>query len=52
MNGYIWGRPVHNHGPAEGRGLDCAERTAVDGAPLGACYPTVEDARADAEARS
>ena len=30
--------PVHNHGPAEGRGLDCPERTTPEGL-RGACMP-------------
>lgn len=34
---YLYGRPVHNHGPSEGRGLDCGETTAVDGYPMGWC---------------
>lgn len=28
---------VHNHGPAEGRGLDCAESVQEDGSLIGAC---------------
>lgn len=28
---------VHNHGPAEGRGLDCPERRLPDGTLRGAC---------------
>ena len=31
--------PVHNHGPAEGRGLDCNERRTADGGLRGACQP-------------
>lgn len=31
-------RLVHTHGPREGRGLDCGERT-VDGRLLGWCQP-------------
>lgn len=30
---------VHNHGPAEGGGLDCAERRETDGSLRGACQP-------------
>lgn len=33
---YLDAEPVHNHGPAEGRGLDCGERT-VDGKLRGWC---------------
>lgn len=28
---------VHNHGPAEGRGLDCGERRMPDGTLRGWC---------------
>jgi len=30
---------VHNHGPAEGRGLDCNERRDAGGSLRGACQP-------------
>lgn len=33
---------VHNHGPAEGLGLDCPERRLPDGSLRGACMPAAE----------
>jgi hypothetical protein len=37
---------VHNHGPAEGEGLSCPERTTSAGVTVGSCldrkYPEVE----------
>ena len=37
---------VHNHGPHEGRGLDCPEYTTKDGRLRGACIVQAEIARA------
>lgn len=37
---------VHNHGPEEGRGLACRERT-VDGRQVGACLPDAPTYRED-----
>jgi len=31
--------PVHNHGPSDGRGLDCNERRTADGSLRGTCLP-------------
>ncbi|NKG21069.1 dATP/dGTP diphosphohydrolase domain-containing protein [Paeniglutamicibacter terrestris] len=35
-------RKVHDHGPEEGRGLDCAEFAHADGRPVGACIVNAE----------
>jgi hypothetical protein len=34
-------RVVHNHGPSEGRGLDCGERRMPDGSLRGHCLDEV-----------
>lgn len=34
---------VHNHGPAEGRGLDCGEVVQADGSLKGNCLPVIPD---------
>ena len=35
--------PVHNHGPAEGRGLDCGERRMPNGLLRGWCLEPASD---------
>lgn len=41
---------AHNHGPNEGRGVDCGEPRLADGSPIGWCQilPIIRKAKADA----